>query len=195
MEPSTSRDGSPPSANAVCFQAERRSRPSLWLLRQIAPHPRGMGVVAEAFGLPTPPMMVQSAADRDMADLIRSKPLSEEPAVRDADLNNLLRPLVEAAVTACWKADDLLRQAAAAQALLPQAEKAGADVRWLAPLRAVADRLMTRAAGFLVVAHLRSEKAEGAARAIGFARRGEVWEPPSSNPEVTAFSAGAAILH
>lgn len=78
--------------------------------------------------------------------------------------------------------------------MLLQAEKSGADTRWLAPLRAVADRLMTRAAALLVVAYVRSEEAEGAARAIGLARRGEPWEPPGSDLEAAHSTSDPATI-
>jgi hypothetical protein len=180
-----SSSGPSVGANVVCFQRERQSRPSLWLLRQIAPHPEGIGVMAAAFGLPSPPALTRSFADQRMAGLIRRRWLPEQPAARDDALRSLLKPLVEAAVAACWEAEDMFREAAIAQALVLQAEKTGAAANWLASLRVVAGRLTTRAAGLLVVAHLRSEKAEGAARAIGLARQGKAWGPASVDQEVS----------
>ena len=163
----------------ICFLRERQTRPSLWLLRQIAPHPNGVRAIAEAFRLPTPPALIRDWADRSMADRIRRQSVLERSATRDATLKGLLQPLVEAAVTACRQADDVFRQAAVAQALVLQAEQSGATACWLAPMRAVVDRLATKGARLLVVAHLRSEQAEGAARAIGLARQGEPWAPAS----------------
>lgn len=192
MDPAFPSESSPVGADVVCFQAERWLRPSLWLLRRIAPHPAGTGVVATAFGLPAPPARVRGSADQNMAELIRWRRLPAQPAARDADLCGLLRPLVETAIDACREADAVFRQAGVAQALVLQAEEAGAGARWLAPLRAVADRLATKAAALLVVAHLRSEEAEGAARAIGFARRGEPWEPPASDLDAVLSDLGAS---
>ena len=55
--------------------------------------------------------------------------------------------------------------------------------------------LAQRAAERLLIAHMRTEEAEGAARAVGFARSGEAWRPRDVRreaEELFRFAPGAA---
>ena len=63
---------------------------------------------------------------------------------------------------------------------------------WLQPLEDASTMRATEAATRLIEAHIAKEEAEGAARAIGFARRGEPWRPFDLREEERALFAGAA---
>jgi len=65
--------------------------------------------------------------------------------------------------------------AAEAQQVLLSAQIAGR--LWLEPLRERAEALTLRTAELLIDAHTRVEEAEGVARAVGFACRGDTWTP------------------
>ena len=57
----------PGLTNVIRFPVERRARPTLELLREIAPDPREVGNVAEAFGLDYPVSGLRDAADASTA--------------------------------------------------------------------------------------------------------------------------------
>jgi len=65
--------------------------------------------------------------------------------------------------------------AAEAQQVLLSAQIAGR--LWLEPLRERAEALTLRTAELLIDAHTRVEEADGVARAVGFACRGDTWTP------------------
>ena len=77
------------------------------------------------------------------------------------------------AVQACREAHDAALVATEAQEQVVRAQSEGGY--WLQPLTERADSLTTEAARLLVDAHVRAEEAEGTARAVGLARRGEIW--------------------
>lgn len=142
------------------------------LRRRAAPGTRGLELLALAFGLPQPPTGLGAAAAEVMADLIRELDLPPGSRAWHDALQGLLRPVMDAAVAARREAEDEFRQATLALENLRDAREAREDRRLLALLERGAERLVARAAELLIVAHMRSEEAEGAARAVRLARRG-----------------------
>ena len=90
-------------------------------------------------------------------------------------LHALLAPMVRTAVQACRAANEASHVMVAAQERLQAAVTSGSF--WAEGLRERADQLCITAAELLIEAHARCETLEGAARAVGFARRGEEWVP------------------
>jgi hypothetical protein len=96
-------------------------------------------------------------------------------AEREALLGELLEPIIAEAIASCRAAHYAWLEATAAEEVLVRARQAGH-----LPSEAVGERaaaLAGRAAQRLLVAHMRTEEAEGVARAVGFARGGETWRP------------------
>ena len=163
---------SPGQDNVVRFPMERRVRPTLELMREIAPDVREVSLVAETFGL-EPSYGLRHEVDARTAEYIADQVPDEPGEARGAMLADLLAPLVAAAVEACRTSHDASRLA---EEMRRKAE-AAARGPWAEPLRARADAATLRAAELLLEAHARCEEAEGAQRAIGFARRREAWRP------------------
>ena len=161
--------------NVIRFPLERRVRPTLALLREIAPDVREVLQVAEAFGLEPPPHRLRQEVDRQTAEYILNEMPAEPDASRRAALEGLLAPVVTAAVAACRASHDASVAAVALQERWAAAKASGS--LWAAPLEARAEALTVRAAEVLVVAHTRCEEAEGAARAVNLALRGDLWLP------------------
>ena len=166
----------PELANVIRFPVERRARPTLPLLRDIAPDPREVGAAIEAFGLDDPTVGLREAVDASTAEHIANNVLEEPGQRRHAMLKALLDPALERAIIACRDAHDAGVAAAEAQQTLVHAQTKGGY--WLDPLEAKAEALTLRAVELLVDAHRHSEEAEGIARAVGIALRGEPWAPP-----------------
>ncbi|WP_076970455.1 hypothetical protein [Roseomonas mucosa] len=167
--------------NVIRFPVERRARPTLDLLREIAPDSREVGNVAEAFGLNYPVVDLREASDASTAEYIREHVPSEPDEVRQAALQRVLAPLLTQAVAACRDAHDAAVAAGEAhqQLVLAQIE----DGFGIEALGQRADALSERAAALLVQAHLCTEEAEGAARAVRIAVQGGTWAPADRNAE------------
>ena len=166
------------TGNVVRFPVERRARPTLALLREIEPDVREVLQLAESFQLPLPGVELRDAVDEEVAEYILNQVRPEPGAARQAELDAILAPVVAKAVQACRKAHDAALTATEAQEQLVRAQSEGGY--WMQPLTERADTLTTDAARFLVEAHVRAEEAEGTARAVGMAKRGETWMPRSS---------------
>lgn len=171
----------PGLTNVIRFPVERRARPTLDLLREIAPDAREVGNVAEAFGLDYPVVGLRDAADAGTAEYIHQHVPSEPGEVRQVALQRVLEPLLTQAVAACRDAHDAAVAAGEAQQQLVQAKTEGGF--WIEALGQRADELSERAAELLVQAHLCTEEAEGAARAVRIAERGETWAPVDRDAE------------
>ena len=161
--------------NVIRFPVERRARPTLELLREIAPDSREVSLTAVAFGLEEPPHGLRHVVDRRTAEHILNVVPSEPGEVRTAMLKNMLEPLVMAAVEACRVSHDTSCDLVATQERLLAAESSGS--LWAEKLGERADALSVRSAELLIEAHLRYEEVEGAARAVECALRGEPWTP------------------
>jgi hypothetical protein len=173
------------TSNVIRFPIERRARPTLALLREIAPDPREVDLVIETFGINCSPHKLRSDADRAMAEHILNHVPREHGPARRASLQALLVSFVEWAVDICRAAHDAAATARAAHERLARARMEGGY--WLGPLEARAVVGTQEAARLLVEAHLAAEEAEGAARAIGLALRGEEWRPFDLQAEAAAL--------
>ncbi len=175
----------PGTTNVVRFPVERRASPSLDLLRGIAPDPREMMALAESFGLPQPDPHARHDEDEGTAEFIANHVVPEPGPARRKALGEMLAEALAVAITACQTAHDASVVADKARQLLIDAQTAGGH--WLPPLEQRADDRTISAAALLLEAHELSERAEGAARAIGFARRGETWRPFDLQAEAAAL--------
>jgi len=180
----------PGMTNVVRFPVERRARPTLDLLREIAPDVREVLNLAEAFGMEAPVRDLRGRADAATAEHIANQVPAGGPE-RSVMLAELLDPVVAAAVDACRAAHDASLEAAAARETLRRAHTAWHG--WIEPLlRERAEALTARATCLLLAAHGAAEQAEGVARAVGLARRGEVWAPRDGRAEADALFGFAA---
>jgi len=168
----------PGTTNVVRFPLELRVEPSLDLLCEIAPDSREVELVAEAFDLGCPLGETRRDADLAMAEYILNNAPEEPGPRRRLAMDALLRPLVLHAVAACRQAHQAAETA--------QAEGG----YWIAPLKDYATAKTNEAARLLIEAHLASEEALGAARAIGMAKRGEEWRPFDLRAEEQALFFG-----
>lgn len=164
----------PGMTNVVRFPVERRARPTLELLREIAPDVREVMAIAEAFDLAMPVTNFRDLVDRETAEHILNHVILDAPG-RTAALDALLDPAVVGGLGACREAHDVSVAAAEAQEVLLLAQTAGRA--WLDPLRERAEALTLRTAELMIEAHARVEAAEGISRAVSLARRGEPWLP------------------
>jgi hypothetical protein len=162
-------------SNVVRFPVERRRAPSLELLRDIAPDPREVFELTEAFDLGLPLHELRPDADRAMAERILAEAPVEPGRRRRKALADLLAPLLQRATDLCRRTNDALQAAALAQERLAAARAAGGY--WMAPLEEWATYWADTAACLIVEAYAASEEAEGAARAIELALSGEKWQP------------------
>ena len=170
----------PGMSNVVRFPVERRAHPTPELLREIAPDVRVVLNLAEAFGMEAPMFDLRERTDAATAEHI----LNQAPAAgarREAMLCDLEAPVIARAVSACREAHDAWGEAAEARQVLHRAQTAGQF--WLDPLRERAEQLTERAAVLVLQAHAWAEEAEGVARAVGIARRGEAWRPSDHEAE------------
>ena len=178
--------------NVVRFPVERRARPTLELLRGMAPDVREAMNIAEAFGMERPMPDLRDRADIATAEHIANQ-IPEGGAKREALLGEMLEPIIARAIASCSEAHYAWLEAAAAEEALVRAQRAGnipSD-----PLEDRAAVLARRAAEHLLIAHMRSEEAEGVARAVRFARGGEAWRPRDVRreaEEVFGLAAGIA---
>jgi hypothetical protein len=154
-------------SNVIRFPIERRATPTLELLRQIAPDPREVLQIIEAFDLDQAIHELRHAAGERMAARIRDEAPPESGGSRRATLADMLAPSLRRAVDLCRQADAAMVSAAAAQECLVMAQTEGGY--WLPPLEARASGLTDAAARLMVAAYVACEEAEGAARATDFA--------------------------
>ena len=178
--------------NVVRFPVERRARPTLELLRGIAPDVREVMNMAEAFGMERPLPELRERADIATAEHIANQ-MPAGGVERERLLGEMLDPIIAAAIASCRVAHDAWLEAAAAEEVLVRARQAGHFPGDALEERAAA--LARRAAERLLVAHTRTEEAEGVARAVGFARSGEAWQPRDVRreaEELFRFAPGAA---
>jgi hypothetical protein len=170
--------------NVVRFPVERRARPTLDLLRAIAPDMREVLSMAETFDLDVPVPDQRGRVDADTAEYILNH-FADASGTWQGALDEVLDPVVTRAVAACHAAYDVSVDAAAARQVLLDAQMAGHV--WIAPLRQRAEALTRKTAALLIEAHARAEEAEGVARAVGLARRGEPWTPRDPMAEAEAL--------
>ncbi|WP_024882376.1 hypothetical protein [Methylosinus sp. LW3] len=165
----------PGLTNVVRFPIERRAKPSMDVVREIAPDSREVSLVIESFRFDDDIDGIRDAADQDMADYIAQKRARLSGSKGWAELDRLLQPIVERAVSLCREAHDASLAAVKAQRLVVEAQSEGGY--WLTPLSERASARTFYAARLLVDAHVACQRAAGASRAIEIAKRGETWAP------------------
>jgi hypothetical protein len=171
--------------NVIRFPREKRARPSRELLWEIKPDVREVLNIAEAFGMESPLGDTREEADRAMAEHILNHVVPEPGPLRRQALDDLLAPLIATAVEACREAMTARKRSDEAAMLLAKAEVEGGT--WMAPLIEDVNVKATMAATRMVEAYLVAEEAEGAARAIGLAMRGENWTRRDIRAETDAL--------
>ena len=168
----------PGLTNVLRFPVEERVAPSMDVIRKIEPDVREVLQVGESFFLELPDAGHADQVDAETARYIAEQVLPLAPSERDPALDDLLRPMVAAAVEACRRADRVGKRAVAAGERLAVTQAGGGQ--WLDLLEEAADGLMGQAAELLILAHQRCQEAHGVSRAVGMARRGETWTPYSA---------------
>jgi len=179
----------PGTANVIRFPIAARARPTLALLREITPDVREIAAIAETFELPLPGCEFRHQVDAETAEYILNQVEPAPGPRRTAALREILPPLLTAAVQGCRDASDAASAALDARQVLAFAKTRGGY--WLDPLQERAERLSRDAAKKLVLAHTRSEEAEGAARAVQLALAGETWTPFDLHAEAELLFFGA----
>jgi hypothetical protein len=182
----------PGMTNVVRFPIERRAKPSMDVVREIAPDSREVSLVIESFGFDDDIDNIRDAADREMADYIASKGRRSSATSWRSELDELLRPLIEHAVSLCRDAHDASLAAVKAQRQLVRAESEGGY--WLTPLNEQAAARTFYAARLLVDAHVACQRVAGASRAVDIAKRGDAWDPFDLNAEAQALFFGDAAV-
>jgi len=125
-----------------------------------------------------------------MAETIARTALPPDPVARRAALDALLKPLVERAVAACASSRQAALRSDEAGEKLANAQIEGGY--WLEPLEAVANSRAIEAAERQIAAHVASRAAQGASRAVAFAKSGEPWRPLDLHEEAEALFFGPA---
>jgi len=178
----------PGLSNVIRFPLELHARPSLELMRELAPDVREIMAIAEAFGIETPAHDLRARVDEETAAHIAAHLVpSDPPWVRVSFLNQLLDSVVAGTIAACREAQTVWAEVTQVRDALQGAYETG--VNRPGPEREQADALIERAATLLIEAHGRVEEAEGVARAVDFARRGEPWVPRDHEAETDALLA------
>jgi hypothetical protein len=153
------------------------------LLRGLAPDIRVVLLLADVFCLQPPVVDLRERTDAATAEHILNQAPAGGPE-RTRMLDELEAPVIARAVEVCRAARDAWGEASAA---LRASQAAGAV--WADMHRERASHLAAQAVRRLLEAHAWAEEAEGVARAIGFARRGEAWEPRDHDAETDALIA------
>ena len=170
------------------FPVEKRVRPTLDLLYEIAPDARAVSLLMESYAIEDPTAGLRDAADRAMAEHIAGNVMPQNGRLRRHELEACLAPLVDAAVSACRAAHDAMSAAAAAGRKLEAARSEGGY--WLAAIEQRAHALDEQAARLMVSAAMRCEEAFGAARAVRLAMVDTAWAPRDVAAEAEALFFG-----
>jgi hypothetical protein len=175
------------TTNVVRFPVEERGRPTLDLMRLLAPDVRTLDMLSEAYNLELAEPAFRDQVDAEAAEHILNHLETEMGARRQVQLREMLEPLVASAV-------DAARQARRAWAAVGEGRRQLAQARNDGGFRlpAVETRLNEqelRAAEATVKAHLRVEEAEGVARAVHLAQQGQVWLPRDVAADMDALLA------
>jgi len=159
--------------NVIRFPVELRVPPSMALVGELEPDVREITVAGDILGLDLPPADLFGRVDAETARYIAEQVLPLTPDKQRGRLDEVLRPVLGAAVAACRKAELASRRSAEAARELLEAQSAGGH--WMEPLEETADALLHEAAVSMIEAHCRCQEARGVSRAVGMARRGEAW--------------------
>lgn len=147
--------------NVVRFPIQWWSAPSLPLLRDVAPDPLEVALVAQAFRFPQV-MGVGRLAGHKIADAhLRLRPLPNEPIARAQALAMLLEPFLVKALHTCARAEHLVDGAAKAQREWHRAMQVSKIC--MPDLGLAADEASRAALHAYMAAYQQCETAEGAA--------------------------------
>ena len=179
------------ATNVVRFPSGRAGRPLMERVCDVEPDVREVLFAADGLGLAMPAADLRDRADEETARHIAEQVLPLAPSERRLALDVLLGPVAMRALRACADVAWASGHCAAVLRDVEQARREGGH--WLDPLEERAEALALDAGRLLVAAHGRCQEAHGVARAVGLARRGEVWTPRDA-AETTAWLAdcGAA---
>ena len=184
----------PAATNVLRFPVERRARLTLELMRELAPDIGDVLAVIDMFGEDRPLLALRDQTDADAANYIGMRAGGDTVMPHDR-LDNLLDAMVAHAIPACWSLRDASAATNAARRLLGDAQAAGQE--WLSLLHAQVDERRAREVKLLIEAHARVEEAEGVARAVGFAKRGDTWtarNDPHENAGIVAWAVDTLML-
>jgi hypothetical protein len=130
---------------------------------------------------------LRERTDAETAEYILNQ-VVETGEARNRALDALVEPVIARAVTACRAAFDVALEAVEARQVLLRAQTAGHQ--WIGPSQERAEALTFEASQLFIQAHARTEEAEGVARAVGIARRGETWTPRDPQADAAALFFG-----
>jgi len=178
----------PDTSNVVRFPIEARARPTLDLMRDLAPDVRAVEMTAEAFGLPLPSVDFRHRVDAGAAEHIMNHVDARPGEPRNAALRTLLDRVVAAAVKASSAWHRAATAAGDARQHVAQARAAGGY--WMDALELRLETAERESAALLLEAYLLTEEAEGVARAVRLARSGQAWAPYDARREAEALFFG-----
>jgi hypothetical protein len=181
------------ASNVVRFPVEEVGRPTLELMRALAPDLRTVDMVTEAYGLELPEPDFRGRVDAEAAEHILNH-VDDDPGVhRLQQLNAMLEPVVRAAVEAARASRRAWGVVTEGRRQLARAKREGGF--WLEGLEQQRDARERQAAEATVTAHLRAEEAEGVARAVSLARSGQAWSPRNVAAEMDVLLGQEAAAH
>lgn len=179
--------------NVFRFPTEERARPTLELMRDLAPDLRSVDMLAAAYGLELPDAGFRDRVDEEAATHIANSIEQRPGAARTAQLRTLLDPVVAVAVDAARASRRAWGAVGEGRRQLAQGRR-DAGAAWVAQLEARLQAQELQAAEATVEAHLRAEEAEGVARAVALAMSGETWAPRSTRAELDALLQAEASM-
>lgn len=178
-------DGFSHASNVIRFPVETVGRPTLELMRELAPDLRTVEMLATTFGLELPDIDFRDQVDAEAAEYILNNIDAAPGARRSQALDALLEPVVKAAVEAARVSRRAQAHVDEGYHHLARAKREGGY--WLPPLEERLETQEHRLAELMIEAHLRTEEAEGVARAVSRGRRGEVWVPRDTTADMEAL--------
>jgi hypothetical protein len=180
----------PGTSNVVRFPVEEVGRPTLELMRALAPDLRTIDMLANAYGLELPAPEFRDRVDTEAAEHILNHIEGEPGARRAQQLTATLEPVVKAAVAAARASRRAWGAVGEGRRQQARARREGGFL--LPALEAQMDAQERKAAEATIEAHLRAEEAEGVARAVSLARSGQVWTPHITAADMDALLAQEA---
>jgi hypothetical protein len=168
-------------SKVVRFPIEKRVKPNVGVLADLAPDSRIIPVIAEEFNLEEISHDLRHQADREMADHLVTLGLPAAPAARQKLLEDMREELLAVAIAASVVAKQANDAAYHARIVALEAEGTGGHNARALTLRA--DRLLKASAEATLEAHRLCEIASGKCRAITFCEMEEEWYPFESQDE------------
>ena len=155
----------PTHANVIKFPVERRVRPSLTLLRHIAPAADEVAGLAASITAPPIRSMSRLEGRASMAACVSEHVIPIDVRARQHVLNRLLRPYLLAAIQACGHAEWFLARAKEAGDWRLASSPASSDIA--GSIARAAHAASTTAVKAFIAAFQKCEEAEGAAEQAG----------------------------